>query len=71
MSNLTKFNILKVKTNIDTKTWTIEDSCVEIKNGDSLMIEFRHKKMTKTLITIVRMKFLFIMKLESYFLIHL
>ncbi len=27
MSNLTKFNILKVKTNIDTKTWTIEDSC--------------------------------------------
>jgi len=70
MSNLTKFNILKVKTNIDTKTWTIEDSCVEINNGDSFMIEFRHKKMTKTLITIVHMKFLFILKLESYFLIH-
>jgi hypothetical protein len=27
MSNLTKFNIFKVKKNIYTKTWTIEDSC--------------------------------------------
>jgi hypothetical protein len=70
MSNLTRFNILKVKKKIDTKTWTIEDSCGD-HNGDNLIIIFRHKKMTKTLITIVHMKVLFIMKLESYFLIHL
>ncbi len=27
MFNLIKFNIFRVKTNIDIKTWTIEDSC--------------------------------------------